>query len=101
MQKIVTRNIQATGKIRLVLSFKLLLVLYSVFDLIRTFLQVQISASEAFDAGVDLTWTPMYVHRWGTSLLFCQPSDYGLANPGVIFVSLASGGWLLYSGYRK
>ena len=97
-----TRNIQATEKIKRVLSFRLLLVLYSVFDLIRTFIQEQISASEAFDAGVDLTWTPMYIHRWGDSLLLALSSiGLWLGRPWSYLLSLASGGWLLYSGYRK
>lgn len=100
--KRLTGNIQASGRIRRILSFKLLLVLFSVFDLIRTFIQVQVSASEAFDAGVDLFWTPMFIHRWGDSLLFVL-SAFGLwlNKPWSYFLSLASGGWLLYRGYRK
>ena len=93
---------RASNPIRRLCGLRLLLVAYAAFDLVWTFVKVQVSAREAFDEGVLLWWTPFYIHRWADSLLLLLAAvALWLTRPWGYLLSLLAGGWLLFRGFVK
>ena len=81
---------------------KLLLVVYAVVDLTCSFLRTQISVAEAAAKGVDLLYSPLYIHRWADSLLLLVATvGLQLSRPWSCLVAIGGSGWVLFRGLEK
>ncbi len=96
------KQVETSNPTSRLFGLRLLILVYAAFDLVRTFVKVQVSAREAFDEGVLLSWTPMYIHRWADSLLLLLATvGLWLTRPWGYLLSFVAGGWLLLRGFDK
>lgn len=87
---------------RVLLTPRSLLVGYALFDLIWNFVRVQLSVVRAMAQGIDPLYSPLYIHRWGDSLLLLTgAAGLRLGRSWSYVAAMIASGWLLYRGVDK
>ena len=87
---------------RLLLTPRSILVGYALLDLLWNFILVQLSAAESLAQGVDLLYSPLYIHRWADSLLLLIASlGLRLSKLWSYLIAIIASVWLLYRGVEK
>ena len=93
---------QSSSIRRWLLNPRSLLVGYALIDLIWNFARIQLSVAKAFSDGIDLAYSPFYIHRWLDSLLLLLASvGLRLSRLWSYCAAIIASGWLLYRGVEK